>query len=210
MAFIKFIAAILLLYTGAAKSQGFSFSDLFGQAGKQKNYYLQQIAAYNALHVELKQGYNVIKNGLGGIRNINAGEMNAHGTYYNSLKNPSSSVKNNTQVKDILTYQAFISSTFSQDFSGLNSDEANYVLAVKSKLFEDCDHDLNDLQNLLTNGKLQLTEDERLKRLNAIHSSMLDKYEFSQSFSNSLKILAIRRLRSKNDAQTLSTLYENN
>jgi hypothetical protein len=206
MASIKFISLILLATT--AKAQSFSFSDLFGQAGKQKNYYLQQIAAYNALHAELKQGYNVIKNGLGGIRDINTAALNAHTAYYTSLKTPCPAVKNNTQVKDILNYQTYISSIFSQTFSGLTSDETTYVASVKNTVLTDCNHDLTDLQNLL-NSPLQLSDDERLKRLNDIHASMLNKFQFSQSFTGSLKILAIRRQQNSSDTQTLTRLYEN-
>jgi len=208
MASIKIIGTFLLL-AGTAQAQSFSFSDLFGQAGKQKQYYLQQIAAYNALRSELNQGYNVCKNGLGGIRDINTAELNAHTTYYNSLKNPSSAVKNDTQVKDIMNYQSYITTAFSQTFSGLTGDETDYVNSVKNEVLTGCNHDLTDLQSLLSTGKFQLSDDERLKRLNAIHTSMLEKYRFSQSFTNSLKILAIRRRQNSDDAQTLSKLYEN-
>jgi len=170
---------------------------------------LQQIAAYNALRSELNQGYKVVKNGLGGIRDINTAELNAHTTFYNSLKAPSAVVKNNTQVKDIMNYQSYITAAFNQTFSGLTTDETGYVAAVKAEVLNDCNQDLTDLQNLLTAGKLQLSDDERLKRMNTIHAAMLDKYRFSQSFTNSLKILAIRRQQNSNDAQTLSNLYEN-
>jgi hypothetical protein len=208
MASIKYIVSLVLL-TATAQAQSFSFSDLFGQAKKQRQYYEQQIAAYNALQSELKQGYNVMKNGLGGIRDINTAELDAHHAYYTSLSTPSAPVKNNSQVKDILNYQTYISSAFNQNFTGLTLDEINYLTAVKTQVFADCNKELSDLQNLLTAGKLQLSDDERLKRLNAIHASMLDKYEFSQSFTNSLKMLAIRRQQNQHDTQTLSSLYEN-
>ena len=207
MASIKYIP--LLLLATSANAQSFSFSDLFGQASKQKNYYLQQIAAYNALHAELKQGYNVMKHGLGGIRDINTAELNAHTAYYTSLKTPSASVKNNNQVKDIVAYQSYINAAFSQNFTGLTPDESNYVQSVKTGVFAACNKDISDLQNLLATGKLEMSDDERLKRLNAIHAGMLDKYEFSQSFTHSLKILAIRRQQQSNDAQTLTNLYAN-
>jgi len=200
MASIKFIPMLLLALP--AKAQ------LFGQAAKQKQYYMQQIAAYNAFHAELKQGYGVIKNGLGGIRDINTAELNAHTAYYHALTTPSSAVKNNTQVKDILNYQQYISTAFSQSFSGLTTDETTYVASVKNKVLTECSHDLSNLQNLL-GSQLQLSDDERLKRLNAIHVAMLDKYQFSQSFTNSIKMLALGRQQSANDTQTLQSLYEN-
>lgn len=205
MACVKYIIPLLLL-GGETNAQSF-FSDLFGQAGKQKSYYLQQIAAYNALRAEMKQGYGVIKHGLNGIRNINTGELNAHTAYYTALKTPSSSVKNNNQVKDIVTYQTYINAIFNRSYSDLTSDELNYVASVKTNVLTACDKDITDLQNLLAAGKLQMSDDRRLKRLNAIHISMLDKFEFSQSFSHSLTTLAIRRQQEKANAQTLTNLY---
>jgi hypothetical protein len=199
MAFIKYIPLLLAF---PAKAQ------LLGQANAQKKYYEQQIAAYNALHSEIRMSYNVCKNGLSGIAGINTAELNAHTAFYNSLKIPSSAVKNNTQVKDILNYQSYISSAFSQTFTGLTTDELTYLQAVKIQLLNDCNKDLADLQNLL-NSNLQMSDDERLKRLNAIHTSMLDKYRFSQSFTNSIKLLAIHRRQENNDTQTLQTIYEN-
>lgn len=208
MVFIKLIGPLLLL-AGTVQAQSFSFSDLFGQAGKQKRNYLQQIAAYDMLRSELNQGYQVIKHGLGGIRDINTAELNAHHSYYASLQTPSSAVINNTQITDIFRYQNYINTAFDQSFAGLTADEASYVSAVKTGVLDDCSHDLTDLQNLLAAGKLQLSDDERLKRLHQIHSGMLDKYRFSESFTNSLKILTIRRQQSSYDTQTLISYYEN-
>lgn len=199
---------VLMISAPVAKAQ-FSFSDLFGQANKQKNYYMQQIAAYNAFESELKQGYNVIKNGLSGIQAINVAELNAHSAYYASLKQPGSAVKSNTQVQDILTWQTDITNNFSQNFTGLTTDEQSYVLLVKNNLLVECSKDLADLQNLL-NTSLQMKDDERLKRLAQIHEAMRDKYAFSQNFCSSLKILAAQRQQGTNDAQTLKNLYETN
>ncbi len=204
------LLVLLLLFTSAAQAQSFSFSDLFGQANKQKQYYMQQIAAYNAFEQELKMGYNVVEHGLTGIANINTAELNAHSTYYKSLAQPSSTVTKSTQVQDILTWQTDITNSFSQPFTGLTSSEQSYVGLVESNLLNACNSDLTDLQNLLSYGTLQMTDDERLKRLAKIHADMQDKYAFSQSFCNSVKLLAIQRQQNNNDTQTLQTLYETN
>jgi hypothetical protein len=210
MASIKKMIIVLLLSATATlgKAQSFSFGDLFGQAGKQKNYYLQQIAAYQAFESELKQGYNVVKNGLIGIRDINTAELNAHTTYYQSLKQPGSSVKNNTQVQDILNWQTEITTGFNQTFTGLTTDEQSYLATVKAALLQACNTDLTNLQNLLQGGTLQMTDDERLKRLAQIHKAMLDKYEFSRSFINSIRLLLAQREQDLNETQTLKNIYE--
>jgi len=194
----------------SAHAQNFSFSDLFGQANKQKQYYMQQIAAYEAFESELKMGYNVMKHGLSGIAEINTAELNAHSAYYTSLKTPGSAVKNSTQVQDILTWQTVITDSFSQPFNGLTSDEQSYVAVVQSNLLQACNADLTELQNLLQYGTLQMTDGERLKRLAKIHADMQDKYQFSQSFCNSVRMLALQRQQGANDTQTLNSLYETN
>ncbi|WP_214071884.1 hypothetical protein [Mucilaginibacter sp. dw_454] len=193
-----------------ASAQSFSFSDLFNQTSKQKNYYLQQIAAYEAFESELKMGYNVMKHGLSGIAEINTAELNAHSAYYTSLKTPGTAVKNSTQVQDILTWQSDITNSFSQPFNGLTDDEQSYIGLVKSNLLQACNADLTKLQDLLQYGTWQMTEDERLKRLDKIHSDMQDKYQFSQSFAGSVHLLAVQRQQGANDTQTLKSLYETN
>ena len=210
MASIKKITLFFLLVAFSLRlsAQSFSFGDLFGQAGKQKNYYLQQIAAYQAFESELKQGYNVVKNGLNGIRDINTAELNAHTAYYQSLKQPGSSVKSNTQVQDILNWQTEINASFNQPFNGLTDDEQTYVATVKTNLLQACNNDLTDLQNLLKSGTLQMTDDERLKRLAQIHTAMLDKYKFSRSFMNSIRLLLAQRRQDINETQTLKSIYE--
>jgi hypothetical protein len=210
MASIKKITLLVLLAAGSFRlsAQSFSFGDLFGQSGKQKNYYLQQIAAYQAFESELKQGYNVVRNGLSGIRDINTAELQAHNAYYTSLKQPGSSVKSNAQVQDILNWQTEINSCFAPSFTGLTTDEQNYTATVKTGLLQACNADLTDLQNLLQGGTLQMTDDERLKRLAKIHAAMLDKYEFTRSFTGSIRLLLAQRQQDNNQTQTLKSIYE--
>lgn len=210
MASIKKIILLFLLCALGLRlsAQSFSFNDLFGQANKQKQYYEQQIAAYQAFESELKQGYNVIKNGLSGIAGINTAELNAHTAYYQSLTQPSAVVRNNSQVQDILNWQLAVVSSFNQSFSGLTGAELAYISLVKIGILQDCNTDLTDLQNLLTAGKLQMTDDERLKRLANIHADMQDKYTFTRSFCNSAKLLAARRQQEINETQSLKSIYE--
>lgn len=186
-----------------------SFSDLFGQASKQKQYYLQQLAAYEMFRSDLKQGYGVMKHGLNGIRDINAAELSAHTVYYQSLKQPGSAVKNSSQVQDILQWQQQIATSFNQNFRGLTADEQNYISAVQHSLLKACNDDLLNLQSVLGAG-LQMTDDQRLQRLDHIHAAMQDKYRFSQSFCNSVRLLAAQRQQEINESQTLKTLYETN
>lgn len=203
---------VLLISRQVAKGQSFSFSDLFGQANKQKQYYMQQIAAYNAFESELKQGYGVIKHGINGIASINTTELDAHNIYYASLKLPSAQVKNSTQIQDITQWQLVIITQFNSvsQVNGLTSDEQSYVTGVQSGILKNCSSDLTDLQNLMAPGTLQMTDDQRLKRLAKIHKSTQDKYEFTLNFCNTVRLLAIQRQKGTNETQTLKNLYGTN
>jgi hypothetical protein len=196
---------LLMVLTGFAKAQG--LGDWFNQAGEQKRYYLQQIAAYQAFAAELKQGYGVVQHGLGGIRDINTAELVLHTAYYQSLRVASPAVKNNVQVRAVLEWERLIVLQFSAvSFAGLLADEQQYVVAVRATVFKACDQDLNDLSELLAAGGLQMSDGERLKRLGLIHAAMLDKYEFTQSFIGSVRLLVLQRQKELNDVQTLKKL----
>jgi hypothetical protein len=197
---------VLVISSLSAQAQSFKFSDLFNQASKQRNYYLQQIAAYEAFEQELKMGYGVMKNGLKGIAAIDVAEFNAHTAYYKSLETPGAAVKNSNQVQDILNWNTAVTQSFNQTYNGLTAGEQQYVLVVKNNLLTACNADLTDLQSLLATGKLQLSDNERLTRLDKLHESMLDKYQFSQNFCSSLKLLAIQRQAEINNNNNLMIL----
>jgi hypothetical protein len=210
MASIKKIPLLLLLSATAtlSKAQGFSLGDLFNQAGKQKQYYLQQIAAYNAFESELKMGYNVLRHGLSGIAAINTAELNAHNAYYGSWQQPGAPIKNSTQVQDMIGWQSSIVSQFNAlgQLIGLTASEQNYISVVQINLLKGCNEDMADLQNLLQAGTLQMTDDQRLRRLAQLHADVLDKYQFTQSYCNAVRLLAAQRQQETNELQTLKDL----
>ncbi|MFB9843940.1 hypothetical protein [Mucilaginibacter ginsenosidivorans] len=204
------LSALLSALSLQLFAQSFSFGDLFNQAAKQKQYYLQQIAAYQVFQSELKMGYNVMRHGLNGIAAINTAELNAHDAYYQSLRQPGTAIKNSTQVQDIIQWQAEIISSFSQPFIGLTANEQTYISLVQTNLLKDCGEDMADLQNLLRAGTLQMTDDERFRWLTRLHADMQDKYQFTQSFCGSARLLAAQRQRDTNAKQSLRNLYETN
>ncbi|SEN05695.1 hypothetical protein SAMN05192574_102319 [Mucilaginibacter gossypiicola] len=211
MASIKKTWILIFLVASCLRlsAQSFSFGDLFGQAGKLQKNYLAQIAAYRMFESELKQGYNVIRHGLGGIRDINAAELNAHSSYYQSLVQVNSAVKNDPRLAGMLQWQRDINGSFNQPVKGLTGDEQTYWANVKAAVLKGCNDDLTNLQHLMQEGDLQMTDDERLQGLAKIHASMLEKYEFTRRFIAAARLLVAQRQHEINDTQTLVKLYEN-
>jgi hypothetical protein len=75
-------------------------------------------------------------------------------------------------------------------------------------ILKGCGNDLAELSLVVTPGKLQLTDDERLKRLHQVASSMRDRDVFSRDFCTRVRLLNAQRLQENLGIQTLNALYE--
>jgi hypothetical protein len=196
MASIK-ITAALLLFSVCAQAQ--TFGEWFNQKSTQKKYLLQQIAALNTFRSELKAGYNVAKHGLGSIGGFNTTEYDLHNSYYASLNCASPAVKNNSQVKDILSYQQDINTK-------LNTLPANdYYNAVKAAVLKDCGQQLDELQQVLSG--MSISDADRLKRISAIYTDMLSNYHFVSRFCYQASLIEIDKTNQPKDLKTLKKLY---
>jgi len=200
MASIKFTAVFLLIGLGA-KAQ--TFAEWFDQKKTKEKYIVAQIAALQAYGSVLKTGYNVAHNGLGTIGSFNNGEFRLHSTYYANLKAVSPTVKNNTQVKDILAWQQDINTAFSR----LKPDA--YYNQVKAAVLKDCNQQLTELQTVLSDNSVEMSDADRLKRIGAIHTEMLSNYRFTVSFCNNAVLLNGDQTNKTTDLQTLKNLYGN-
>jgi hypothetical protein len=167
------------------------------------------LSALIAFESQLRQGYNMLKNEWGAIANFKDGELGLHQTYYTSLSNVNPVVKSSTDITTITAEQQSISSqlTSISSLTGLTSSEQTYIQAVAQNVITECSKDLTDLQNVLTPGTLVMTDDERIQRINKLTAAIKDKYMFTCSFCNQVKLLAAQRSQGNNEIQTLSQYY---
>jgi hypothetical protein len=200
MASIKFLICFLL-FGRAVKAQ--TFSEWFDQKKTQEKYLAQQIAALQVYQGVLKAGYNLAHHGLSSITNSAKAELNLHTGYYNSLKMASPAVRHNPQVKEIVVWQQDIITVL----KGLSDD--GYYRQVKAAVLSDCDKELAELRTIVSDGKLEMSDAERLKWIGRVHRAMQDNYRFAVTFCNQVKILQMQKTRESNDAGILKFLYEN-
>jgi hypothetical protein len=171
----------LLLLCGSAKAQ--FFSDLFGQASKQKKNYIAQLEAYRALAGQIRSGYHIARNGLGSIANYNLGELTGHQAFYGRLHQVDPMLKPDADL--ILKQQDLIDRTFRSI-----DDLDGYRDRVLSRLH--LDRDRSELQHLL-DANFQMTDEERLKKLAALRALTTDKYEFSRHFADEVRLYLIHQ-----------------
>lgn len=170
------------------------------QKATQKKYLLQQIAALQVYIGYAKKGYNVVNGGITTIKNIKNGDFNLHRDFFNGLKNVNPAIRRYAKVADIIAYQVKIikqtKGTLQQirETKQFTENELDYCKQVFDNLLDECIKTVEELMLVTTSGKLEMKDDERLKRIDRLYADVQDKYSFSCSFSEDMGILAVQRL----------------
>jgi len=203
------IIAIVLAHLCLAQS----FDEWFQQKKTQRKYLIQQIAALQVYLDYMKKGYGIAKDELDMIQNLRDGEFVLHDSFFTSLKTVNPVVKNAAEVTEIVALQLAIVNRFKNTIVTykkslqFNSDELSYITRVYTAFTSDCLKDIDALMLVISSNALQMTDDERMKQINAIYHDMQDKNSFAQYFTNSNNILSNQRLHEENDISATQSLY---
>ena len=205
-----FAGVLLLLLGAAATSYGQTFAEWFSQKKTQIKYLTQQIVALNALRMSTEQGYAMLKNEWGSIRNWKNGEMGLHQGYYTSLSKVNPEVRATVDLNSVQSEQESMLGQFAAlvRMDGLDGEELAYVARVREALLADYAKDLDDLQTVLAGGRLVTGDEERLKRVRALRADLTDKYVFAGSFCRQVRLLALQRLQEDGETRRLRRWYE--
>lgn len=199
-----------LMATGARAQTS---AEWFRQQKTQKEYLLEQITALQLYHGYVKRGYAIAREGLTAIGDSKEGEFELHQKFFSSLERASPQIRNDAKVAAIIGFQVKIAqvckSTYRQlqESGSFSREEISYIYRVFGRLLDDGAAMLDELQAVTTDGKLEMRDDERLERIEALYSDMQDKYTFAQSFSREARVLAAARLQERKDVQTSRAMY---
>ena len=188
----------------------------FSQQSHKEQLMTAQIAALQLYLSELKSGYHIAETGLNNAHEMKNGTFSLHAAYFNSLEQVNPAIQNNPKAKAIATMGQQIVTCFDQEIAFqqkqqvLTPPEQNYLKQVYHSLLQRCRADLSELSDVLTPGKLQLTDQQRLEQLDRIYAAMQDKLAFSGAFTAKCHKLALSRQQSAKDRGTLKTLYGGN
>jgi hypothetical protein len=205
------VVGVLMIWTQSLFAQ--TFAEWFKQKKTQIKYLTQQIAALQVYAGYLGKGYHIAQQGLTTIGEIKKGEFGLHQVFFSSLSAINPSIGQYAKVAEIISLQLSIVEKYKscyqkvQQSSYFNSKEVNYIYIVFTHLLNDCTSDISELIMLTTNGQLQLSDDERLQRIDQLFNDMQDKYAFTQSFSNETNLMALARLQDQSDIHKMSGFY---
>jgi hypothetical protein len=198
---------LLLLWGVLLTSQG-----IHSQA-KQRKELLLQIAALQVYIDYAKKGYSAVSKGLHFIADAKRGELNLHGAYFTSLLKINPKVRNYYKAAEIVSMQIKILNLYKKTCAHLKTgdlfhgSELDYIERSFERLLENCSDTLDQLLVITTDSTLELKDDQRIQRIDALHKTMLEDYNFCISFSCDTKLLRLSKAADQKDTKNMNALY---
>ncbi|HEU4789420.1 MAG TPA: TerB family tellurite resistance protein [Flavobacterium sp.] len=177
---------------------------------------IEKLAQFKQILSDMKKGYEILNGGYKAVKDMTQGNFTLHKTFLDALMQVSPVVKKYKRVGDIINYQimmikeskiAFKRFSNSKSFS---QKEIEYFEKVYGNLVRESLRNLDELAMVITANKLRMSDDERLKVIDAIYLEMQDKLQFLRNFNASSDILALQRAKEHNDVNVLRGIYELN
>jgi hypothetical protein len=197
----------VILITLFVFNQGMS-----GQA-KQRKELILQIAALQVYIDYAKKGYSAVSKGLNFIGDARKGELSLHGDYFTSLLKINPKVRNYYKTAQIISMQFKIMKLCSKTLADLKTadlfhgNELDYIERSFGRLLQNCSQTLDQLLVITTDAELELKDDQRLERIDLLHKTMLEDYNFCLSFSSDARLMSVSKTADKKDSKGLSELY---
>jgi len=168
---------------------------------------LKQIAKLEIYIIDLEKGYKIARQGLTTIGEIKNGEFNLHSLFFSSLKTVSPAITKYSKVAEIISDQLSIVNQFKMILKRpFTPTEIAYITSLYNHMSDECSKDLDALVAVLTDGELEMTDDERIKRIDGIYRDTKEKYAFTSSLTIKTNHLITERNKISNEMQILKTL----
>lgn len=204
---LKAFVILVHLLTAALPLSAQNFQEWWQQKKTQKQYLAEEIVAFQAYRTVLKEGYEVAHQGLGLIHTIKNGDFYQHQDHFQSFSNVSPEIKNHPDTRQIIALasriQQLSSQTQQQIISSkqLTGSERAVVSHVFSNIQKECIVLLDELQQLLQNDALSLSDPERMEWISRLLDQLQQTHGYASQFGQEALQLAIYR---KQESGTLT------
>lgn len=185
----------------------------FSQQSQKEKLMAEQVTGINIYLNAVKGGYKIMHTGLETAHDLKGGTFQLHTGYFNSLEQIAPVIQTNPKGKAIAELQQQLAGQFDQEISWqvkaqqLKPDELAYLKKVAEKLKQVGNTDMAELTDVLTPGKLQLSDEQRLERVDKIYTAMKDKAAFASSFTGKCRQVAVSRQKAKSEQEQIRKLY---
>ncbi|SCW38083.1 TerB family tellurite resistance protein [Mucilaginibacter sp. NFR10] len=174
---------------------------------------IEKLTQLKGILSDMKMGYQIYQQGYGSISQLSKGNFDLHSVYLNGLLSINPAVRNYGRVAEIISQQASLISEYKSAYKrfehsgSFSASELNYMSSVYTQLVNQSLQNLDDLTNVLTAGKLRMSDDERIRAIDRIYASSSDKLQFLRHFNRQGILLNIQRNKDRGDTRTVKQIY---
>lgn len=174
---------------------------------------IEKLAQFKQILSDLEKGYAIVEGGYNTIKNISEGNFSLHKAFLDGLMATSPAVAGYKKILTITGNQVQLLKEYKRAFrrfqndGNFNPDEIRYIGKVYSSLLEESTRNLESLLDVITAGKLRMSDDERIREIDRIDADMGNKLVFLRYFNNNTIVLALQRAKEKTDINRLRLLH---
>lgn len=174
---------------------------------------VEKLAQFKQILSDMKKGYEILKGGYTTVKDISEGNFSIHKAFLDGLSAVSPTVRKYYKVAEIINTQTNMVQQYRGAYRRFREDrnfseqEIQYMGRVYENLFKKSLQNLDELAMILTPGTTRMSDDERLKAIDRIHSDMQDHAVFLNQFNHNISSLGIQRAREQQDVKKLRSLY---
>lgn len=204
---LKTILLFAFLITANIKTKGQSFEI------QQLILDCKKLMQLKDIYSDLVKGYDILSKGYQAVSDISQGNFDLHKLFLEGLLKANPVVQKYQKVANIIECQLQIISEYGTAYNRFKSDdnfspeEIIYIGKVYNSLIDESIKGLGDLTNVITDGVLRASDDERLDLIDKLDSEMQERLSFLRYFNNNTTVLALQRAREKNDVNTIRNIY---
>jgi len=169
------ITILLTVLLSARQADAQTFAEWFKQTKTQKKYLALQIAKFQAYLALLKDGYRLANDGLSLYRDISNGDWLQHLGFVDHLTAVSSAVRGYPKAAAVVAMVKQASRSYSIMMPRIRSSpymkrQASELEAVFSGILTELTTEVNQLSSVLSPGSLSMSDEQRLKAIDAIYA----------------------------------------
>ena len=173
---------------------------------------VEKLAQFKQILQDMKDGYAILVEGYGFIKNISEGNFNLHDAFLSGLLQVSPTVRKYKRITEIVEMQLILTRQYKAALRRFrasdlfSSAEMAYLANVYGQLFKKSLRNIEDLTTVITAGQLRMSDHERLEMIDNIHADMTDKLAFLRTFNDDNAQLLIGKMREQKDNKILRKL----
>jgi len=175
---------------------------------------IEKLTQFKQILSDMKKGYEILSGGYNTIKDISQGNFNLHKNFLDGLLAVSPAVAKYARIAAIISMQLQLVKEYKSYYTRFKKDshftlnEIGYIGKVYSNLVSQSLKNLDALLDVITAGKLRMSDEERLHAIDGIYEDMQDKLVFLRNFNNSTSIVSIQKEKEQEDIEVMRHLYE--